>query len=76
MRQFDLAPPVGQLEASCFSLALHAPNQHKAHVITRQISGYSDSVNQRHSIWRLFIVNAVFTVETKHSCLSVCPPVC
>jgi len=51
MSQFDFVPQVGQSEATCPSLPLHAPNQHQAHVITRQSSENSDSVNQRHSIW-------------------------
>jgi hypothetical protein len=73
MSQFDFVPQVGPSDASCSSLALHAPNQHQARVITRQSSENSDLVNQRHSIWRLFIVNAFSTVRTKQSyvCLSV-----
>lgn len=74
MGQFDLVPQVGHSAASCSYLALHAHNQYQAYVITRQPSENSDSVNQRHSIWCLFNVNAVFIIQTKHDyvCLSVC----
>jgi len=78
MSQFDVVPQDGQSAASCSSLALHAPNQYQAYVVTRQPSEHSDSVNQRHSIWCLFNVKAVFIVQTKHTyvCLSVCLSVC
>ena len=74
MSQSDLVPQVGQSAGSCSSLALHAPNKHQAHVITRHSSENSGSVNQTHSIWCLFSVNSVPTVHTKHSyvCLSAC----
>jgi hypothetical protein len=54
MSHFDFVTSAGQTEASSPSMALQAPNQYQAHVVTRQSSENSDLVNQTFGLVPLY----------------------
>jgi hypothetical protein len=68
MSHFDSVTSSGQTEAIGPSLALQVPNQYQAHVVTRQSSENSDSVNQTFDLVPLHC--------SRHLTKQLCPSVC